>query len=58
MVSVKYDKDPEEQIKKNFRELFDEYTETLIYREQVAKFNDVLNDEMKAVHDKIEHPNV
>lgn len=46
------------EFKKSFRELFDAYMETLIYRGQVGKFPDYLHHEMDAIDAKVEHPSV
>lgn len=46
------------EFKKSFRELFDSYMETLIYRGQVGTFPDYLHHEMDAVDAKVEHPSV
>lgn len=58
MVSVEHDPELKAKIKKDFRRLFDDYIETLVYREQVTKFPDYLHSEMDKVHARVEHPNV
>ena len=42
--------------KKNFRQLFDDYFETLAYKEQMRRFPDYLHSEMDAVDGRVEHP--
>lgn len=58
MVSIEHDPELKAKIKKDFRTLFDDFVETLIYRDQVPKFPAYLHSEMDAVHEKVEHPNV
>ena len=50
--------DPEKaaNAKKNFRQLFNEYFETIMYREHVLRYPDYLHSEMDAVDDRVEHP--
>ena len=58
MVSVEHDPELKAKLKKDFRRLFDDYIENLVYREQVTKFPDYLHSEMDKVNDRVEHPNV
>ena len=57
---MKADEKLDLQIKslKTFRQLFDEFTETVIYRDQVKTFPNYLHKEMDNVESKIEHPSV
>lgn len=58
MVTIEQDAELKAELKKDFRTLFDDFVETLLYRKQVNKFPVHLHSEMNAVHDKVEHPNV
>ena len=58
MVTVEHDPELKAKIKKGFRSLFDNYIETLLYKEQIPKFPDYLHSEMDKVDAKVEHPNV
>ena len=58
MVTVDHDPELKAKIKKDFKRLFDDYIETLLYREQVTNFPTYMHSEMDKVHEKVEDPDV
>ena len=45
-------------MKKNFRDLFDQFVQTSVFKEQIPKHKGLLRHEMSLVDSKVEHPNV
>ena len=56
MIDIKHDPEKALNAKKGFRQLFDDYFETLAYKEQMMRFPDYLHSEMDAVDGRVEHP--